>query len=317
MFVFRFQWVKCQIQYLCSMRSDKAIRGALQKLPKDLDDTYLRILEHMRSLPEECIANVQKVLQWLVRGKKTLTLPQIAEAIAIDLDDDDACEQMDFDAVMTDPEDVLEHCGSLVTVSAHLEVSLAHYSVQEFLVSDRVKDTMGDFYMGGPVVSAQLAAVCLTYLCFEDFEDGPGSDEEFEETLDRYKFLKYAAQTWAVHATECTPEEGSKKVQDLTLKLLTLGNGNFEFWRKAYHYRGRQRRKNAVLEEEPLYYASSFGLTWAVRALVGENQCSALKGGELPAAASEVCVLFTCSSFAANGCIGTHRDCEDTTRALQ
>lgn len=268
------------------MRSDKAIRGALQKLPKDLDDTYLRILEHVRSLPEECIANVQKVLRWLVRGKKSLTLPQIAEAIAIDLDDDDSCERMDFDAVMTDPEDVLEHCGSLVTVSDHLEVSLAHYSVQEFLVSDRVKDIMGDFYMGGPAVSAELATVCLTYLCFEDFADGPGSDKEFEEMLDRYKFLKYAAQTWAVHATEYPPEEGSK-VQDLTLKLLILGNGNFEFWRKVYHYRGRRRRVNV---EEPLYYASSFGLTWAVRALVEDNHCAALSGGELPAAASEVCI---------------------------
>jgi len=282
----RFQWVKCQIQYLCSMRSDKAIRAALLKLPKDLDDTYFRILEHVKSLPDdESISNVQKVLRWLVHGNKSLTLPEIAEAISIDLEDKESCERMDFSAVMTEPEDVLEYCGSLVTVTDDMTVSLAHYSVKEFLVSDRVKDAMVGFYMGGPEVSIELATTCLTYLCFEDFEQVPESDEELEEKLEEYKFLRYAAHSWAEHSAECK-DKNDPSVQELTLKLLTLGNGNFEFWRMVYHYRGKQRRRDDV-HEEPLYFASLFGLCGTVQALI-DNDEATLKGGELQAAASEV-----------------------------
>lgn len=97
------------------MKSDKTIR-ALLKLPRTLEDTYVRILQRLEREYEEDIGNVQKILRWLVKGVRTLTLDELAEALSIDLDDEDSTA-MDFDAVWTDLEDVLVLCGSLVTVS--------------------------------------------------------------------------------------------------------------------------------------------------------------------------------------------------------
>lgn len=89
---------------------------------------------------------------------RTLTLDELAEALSIDLDDEDSTA-IDF---------VL--CGSLVTVSPdRTKVALAHYSVKEFLVSSRVLEILPRFYMGGVEVEALLAKTCPSYLYFEDF----------------------------------------------------------------------------------------------------------------------------------------------------
>lgn len=173
------------------MKSNKTIRAALLKLPRTLEDTYVRILQRLEREYEEDIGNLQKILRWLVKGVRTLTLDELAEALSIDLDDGDSTA-MDFNAVWTDPEDILVFCGSLVTVPPdRTKVALAHYSVKEFLVSSRVLEILPRFYMGGVEVEALLAKTCLTYLCFEDFENGPLSDPtELGHRLEKYHPFK-------------------------------------------------------------------------------------------------------------------------------
>lgn len=165
---------------------------------------------------------------------RTLTLDELAEALSIDLDDGDSTA-MDFDAVWTDPEDILVLCGSLVTVSPdRTKVALAHYSVKEFLVSSRVLEILPRFYMGGVEVEASLDKTCLTYLCFEDFENGPLSDPtELGHRLEKYHFLKYTTQSWAAHSRRYGGG-GDKTLLDLKLKLLRVESGNFTSWRQIY-----------------------------------------------------------------------------------
>ena len=215
-----FQWAKCQIEQLCKLRTDNAIRAALKDLPKTLHDTYFRILERIQGQSEDEIRSVQRLLRWLVRGARNLTLEELAECISIEMDGED--EHMDFDNVPTDAEDILEQCGSLLSISVDNYVTITHYSAKEFLVSEDLKKRMPEFWVGGNEVDSELATVCLKYLCYDDFAGGAfDNNDAILAKLDEYKALKYASQFWALHASRSKSDpQQSTSVVDLTMRPL-------------------------------------------------------------------------------------------------
>ncbi|KAI4109132.1 MAG: hypothetical protein LQ339_001938, partial [Xanthoria mediterranea] len=264
-----FQWVKCQIQVLCSLGTDKAILKALDQMPKDLAGTYARILQRLEHDVEN-VGRYQKLLRWLVRSTRSLTLDELAECIGIDFEEDN--ESMDFDSVETYPENLLKRCSSLVTVSDDGLVSLAHSTVKEFLVSETTRNDLSAFYVGVEEVEFELARTCLTYLCYNDFIAGSIADEKaLEETMSKYHFLEYASAAWGVHAHLSQGKEDD--LLDLTTKLLkspSHGRGNYEFWLQVYlNCKGSHHSRFS--EVKPLFFAASFGLPNTLKSLL-ENE---------------------------------------------
>lgn len=265
-----FQWVKCQIQVLCSLGTDKAILKALEQMPKDLAGTYARILERLEH-DSENVERYQKLLRWLVKSTRSLTLDELAECIGIDLEEENA--SMDFDSVETYPENLLKRCSSLVTVNDEGHVSLAHYTVKEFLTSDATKKDLETFYVGNEDVECELAQTCLTYLCYDDFVGGSVADEDaLSGLLDKYKFLSYAATAWGVHAHLSKGKE--EDILDLTTKLFqspSEGRGNYEFWLQVYES-SKAIHHSHMSEFKPLYWAASFGLPNTLRNLLEDEE---------------------------------------------
>ncbi|KAL2075283.1 hypothetical protein VTL71DRAFT_226 [Oculimacula yallundae] len=264
-----FQWINCQIDHLCKFKTHNAIREALKHLPKTLEDTYLRILQ---SIDEDHQEIVQKILKWLVRGARVMTLKELASAIAIDPDADN--ETVDPDDVM-DPEDIVGYCSSLVTVSDDQKVSLAHFTVKEFLTSARIKDNLSAYYIAQEEVHAELAQVCLTYLNYRDFDRRPvASVDEVVPLLDDFCFLEYAAKFWPVHAQHVSVSEDL--IHELIEKLFhasTQRRGNYDLWLQVYHLQHRRNALTIVIPPHitPLYYASFFGLPKTVASLLDED----------------------------------------------
>jgi hypothetical protein len=89
-----------------------ALRRTLKALPKTLDETYDRILT---SIDEQHCDLARKVLQWLAFSARPVTLAEVAEALAVDLDH--GC-MLEPDAQLQDPHDILIICSSLVTTSS-------------------------------------------------------------------------------------------------------------------------------------------------------------------------------------------------------
>ena len=115
------------------MLSDKAIRNALKELPLGLDATYVRILTSIRQrFPAES-ATARIIFYWLVHSVRPLSLKELAEAITIE----SGQTQIDFLALPTNEEDVMQYIAgiAMVTDGPDRRVGLAHYSVQEFLLS--------------------------------------------------------------------------------------------------------------------------------------------------------------------------------------
>lgn len=107
----RFRWVVCQLDALGKCLTMPMLRKALQSLPNTLDETYARILHN---IDESWSQYVIQILEWLVYSATPLKLTEVAELVAIDIDDD---PPFDPDRRLSDPKDILAMCSSLITMS--------------------------------------------------------------------------------------------------------------------------------------------------------------------------------------------------------
>ncbi|KAF1947366.1 hypothetical protein EJ02DRAFT_508159 [Clathrospora elynae] len=138
-----FRWVVCQLNTLAKRLNRAMLRESLATLPQTLDQRYERILS---AISEEYSEYAMRILQWLTSSARPLSVEEIAEVVAIDVARDPAFNR---DELLEDPLEALDICSSLVTVTkneadgrsgpAPQIIALAHYSIPEYLVSDRIK----------------------------------------------------------------------------------------------------------------------------------------------------------------------------------
>ena len=197
----RILQARLQIDYICAAKSDKEIKHMVQRLPNGLGYTYQILLHNIATRYPTKIQEVQKLFRCLVAAASPMTARQLAEVLAIEDEEND----LDLDAVATDPYDVLESISALVRIE-DLDglisvVKLCHYSFQEYLSSDEIRQSpVNNFYVDKKEAHAWITGLCLRYLTFDVFS------KPLEESLDPdvgevYVFRVYAAFNWYRHAT--------------------------------------------------------------------------------------------------------------------
>jgi hypothetical protein len=145
------------------------LRESLATLPPTLDQTYDRIL---CAIYKQDSKYALRILQWLTFSAQPLSIEEVAEVVAIDVLRDTA---FDRNEVLEDPLEALNICSSLVTVTINKEegrsrpaqrtIALAHYSVQEYLVSDRIKKGQAKQYsMQKTTCHSAIAKGSLKYI---------------------------------------------------------------------------------------------------------------------------------------------------------
>ena len=126
----RFHWVRCQLDTISKCSTERAIEVALGILPKDLNETYKRILVKILNEGEETANAAEKILMWLVGAAEPLGLSELEEAIMIEPGN----EELNTSLRLIDPTDILTICGSLVEEFKDWDelpkVRLSHYTVQ-------------------------------------------------------------------------------------------------------------------------------------------------------------------------------------------
>ena len=96
-----------------------------------------------------------------------MMIDELTEAIAIDTTD----KCWDSGKMSADGERLIGHCGNLVVFDQETrEVRLAHYTVQQFLLSLPVDMSVAGLHIDLPTATVQLGEACITYLSFSDFE---------------------------------------------------------------------------------------------------------------------------------------------------
>jgi ankyrin repeat protein len=298
----RFRWAACQLDALGKCRNRLALRNSLKTLPPTLDATYDRIL---CAINEEDSEYAVRILRWLAFSSRPLLLEEVSEVVAIDTNRDPMFDQ---DEVLEDPSDVLDICSSLITITttnnidrdfprpSHFGyvpsgkvVGLAHYSVKEYLVSDRSRPHRAEKYRIQDVsCNGFLAISCLGYL-FQFDECDLFSCKDIEGS----KLAQYAAEFWSKHAQAAGERRGDLSHQIMSLFLKK--NGAYLNWAKMSDLDRHWRKPifTETLEDvpTPLYFASFFGWTDIIEQLLSAganiNAQGGLYGNALQAASAK------------------------------
>ena len=167
----RFRWVYCQLEVLRHSFPNN-LRRLLEELPKSLDETYKRILKEINNSNQR---QAHRLLQCLAVAFRPLRVEELAEVLALDVTAE-GIPKFNANWRWEDHEAaVLSACSSLVSVIIHdgsRVVQFSHFSVKEYLTSDRLASCMEDvsqFYVANGPSHTILAQACLgTLLCLDN-----------------------------------------------------------------------------------------------------------------------------------------------------
>lgn len=171
--------------------------------------------------------------------------------------------ELDEESLLSNPQEILDLCGSLVSQSEQGRLSLAHLSVKEYLLS---RDCPSNFATTPVDANLELAVGCLTYLSYKSLATGPcPSEEDYLERLSKHPFLQHAGIAWTyyVRATHLTVT-----LYNMVVDFFLGSHNIFMSWVQVLVARDSSHWDFYPQHATPLYYAASFGLLEMVRKLI-------------------------------------------------
>ena len=262
----RFRWVFCQLEVL-RVCFPANLRQTLKELPKSLDETYKRILNEINNANR---VHAYRLLQCLAVALRPLRVGELAEILAFDLTAV-GIPKLNADWRWEDQEEaVLSACSSLVSVFIHKGsrvVQFSHFSVKEFLTSDRLAnclDEVSQFHIPIEPSHAILAQACLgVLLCLDDRSD-KGSDKSIP-------LYRYATKYWVGHVLVGDVE---LQIKDALDYFFDMANPHFSALARIKH--SHDLLTTSVDEgpagvphsAAPLYFAAWVGLHGLVERLI-------------------------------------------------
>ena len=159
----------CQLEILRQCLPP-SVRRILAELPETLDKTYERVLKGINKVNRE---HARRLLHCLTVAIRPLRVEELAEVLAIDFD---AARREGIPKLnpnwrwVDQHQAVLSTCSSLIAIvdNGHSQVvQFSHFSVKEYLISDRLANANGDvshYHIVPESAHTILAQACLGVL---------------------------------------------------------------------------------------------------------------------------------------------------------
>ena len=247
--------------------------------------------------------DAQRILTLLCFSARSLRVRELIDGIAIDIDN----ERLNKKRRLQGIEDIQEICPSLIDFDSgasletghdHVDelefiVRIAHFSVQEYLESDRIRTQKASmFSLTSAAAHAEIAQIYLIYLLELRLDVSklerrshsgyylicPSADKSYKsaqnDLVDQYPLAYHAAMNWHRHYVDAG--DLSHKLDASILKLFTRWD-SFLCWADIYDLFLHSTLHSADLESwnwrdadvfnstaviaSPIYFATLFGLT--------------------------------------------------------
>ena len=268
----RFRWVYCQLEALQPCFPNN-LRRMLEELPKSLDETYQRILKEINNANQK---QAHQLLQCLAVAHRPLRVEELAEVLALDVDSggiptfNTNWRWEDHEAA------VLSACSSLVAViidRGSRVVQFSHFSVKEFLTSDRLAsmEDVSQFHIADEPSHLILAQACLGVMLSVNVHTS-------EDSVEDIVLLPYADEYLGEHIQVGKVE---LRVNDALDCLFDLDKPYFEaLLRRSNTDRELQHLmvpsdedpKGVLSPAAPLFMAATGGLRGLAERLMVTNQ---------------------------------------------
>ncbi|KKP03106.1 hypothetical protein THAR02_04774 [Trichoderma harzianum] len=269
-----FRWVTCQLDALENCFDYATLQKALNSLPTTLDETYARILTNLRREHEH---HARRLLQFLAFSERPLTIEEAVDAMAVDIDTANSPR-----LVVLTVKTTVKARGNEEAIQ---ELQLAHLSVKDYLLSNRVPQSFAKDFEEA-TARASIAQVCLAYLLeldkifpIEELRQSywlvPRSERNWtyaiKELRQSYWLAQYSARYWMDHAV--VVESGNERVCALIAEFFSCKDASTICYtlynpEKTWNKYPEWIRCDASLA---LYYASLGGSLFSVRLLLDKD----------------------------------------------
>jgi hypothetical protein len=242
--------------------------------------------------------DARRILTLLCFSPRPLTVPELLHGIAVDLEEPSSLDLQRLLAGGAD--DLKEICPGLIDFGVQelsyepddkdpiMTVRIAHFSVQEYLESSRIKKQKASFFaLSAPSAHAEIARICCVYLLDPELSSGKLNSSKLQE----FPLAHFAALFWHHHYIK-SQEEASQLYKLIEQVFVQQGSFSTLFTLHDVVDRPWDTRIRLSLRSNnlaaPLYYASYLGLVWIVEKLLSptsdkksaiENRVNA-QGGE-------------------------------------
>ena len=258
----------CQVDVLCRT-FPASIRKVLDDLPKTLDDTYGRTLLGIDGAKREY---AQRLFRCLTVSVRPLRVDELAEILAIQFDE----AALPTFNVAWRPEDaeeaVMSACSTLITTvyrAGDRVVQFAHFSVKEFLTSERLataEEHLSYYHILPEPAHTVLAQASLSVLLQLD-------DKIDRNAIDHFPLAPYAARHWVDHARF---KNVSSHIQGAMERLFDPAKPHFAAWVWLYDIDRHWIEPMSEIHPTqpwavPLYYASLCGIRSLVEHLIAAH----------------------------------------------
>ena len=240
----RFLLAQLHMDSLRDKTSAKSVKKALENLPEGadcLDLAYDGALQRVENQRDGFRLLAKQLLGWVTYSARLMTVTEIQHALAIEPGTSELDEEN-----LSDVDEIAGFCAGLVIVDEGTQcIRLVHYTTQEYFRRN------GNSIL--PSAQQDIAVRCLTYLLYDQFQDGwvseaateedndeigPEKDDGYQRTwkgrqlsrlgaklarrlfsrsvesrIQKYPFLDYAARYWADHAVAC----GQREIMELMI----------------------------------------------------------------------------------------------------
>ncbi|KAJ5882267.1 uncharacterized protein N7529_000939 [Penicillium soppii] len=274
--LYRFRYVECQLNSFRRARNRNQLDECLRSLPRDLDETYERIL---CGIDETYVDDVRHVLTVLSLATRPLTASELIDAHAVELGE---VPYLDREGRSYEQDDIVEICVGLIEIvevddgdGKSISIArIAHFSVQEYLQSDHIRQQKAaKFAIERASANAEVAQICLAYLLNPALSEGILDEVKLRD----FPLAHFAAMHW-YHYYQAS-QEGKVKAGELLLRIFQNEANSFLTWVRLCEvdrpWRTMINFKIGVEDTgSPLYYASFLGLDDILRSILASDDRS-------------------------------------------
>ena len=247
------------------------MKGILDELPESLDGTYERVLRNIKKANRD---HAFRLLQCVTVAVRPLRVEELAEVLAVDFDATRNGGMPDAKPDWRWPDQhqaVLSTCSSLIAIvdDGHYQVvQFSHFSVKEFLTSDRLACSCEDVSRYHILLSPAhliLAQACLGVLLrLDEHVTGDNASD--------IPLAHYAARHWVDHAQF---EGVSSHIHDVMVYFFDADKPHWAAWHRVYDIDDEDwwgfTPESLIRRPPPLYYTALCGFYDLAEHLVVKN----------------------------------------------
>ena len=210
----------------------------------------------LSQIPQGSQDHAHRMLQCLMVAIRPLRVEEVAELLAFEFKAEGAVPNYRTDWRPNDQvEAVLSTCSSLISIVDDNEfqvVQFSHFSVKEFLMSNRLGGYSQYQILPMPAhtILAQACLGCLLHLA---------ADGRVDDTIVKgFPLAEYAAKHWVTHAQF---EDVASRVKDGMVTLFDCDKPHFGAWVRVYNMDEESSSESPSKIPTPLYYSSLCGFS--------------------------------------------------------